>query len=129
MRPLRVSTMDRLTVVPQSLLREAFGVAGNPCPFSPRVPIGMKRDTFDSKAVAPLFELGRPVARSHSLEIREQQTGVWAAAKYRCDLFSEVNKRQTARLFSSVTNDRVFPVDMLRLQARNVRLRPAEVPT
>ena len=41
-----LGAMDRLAVVTESLLREALRIAGFPCPFSPRVAVGMQSDAL-----------------------------------------------------------------------------------
>ncbi len=73
----------------------------------------MQRDAFDAQAVAALLELGRPVARPHSLEMREQKAGARTAAKNTFDFRAKMDERQAAGLLSGVTNHDVLPVDLL----------------
>jgi len=62
--------MHRFAVVPQSLLREPFGITHGLGAFGPSVSVTMERDACDPELTAMLPKLRRPIAGAHAGQIR-----------------------------------------------------------
>src|SRR5260370_42648440 len=120
--------MDSFAVVTQGFLREALRVACFPGSFGPGVTVGMQRHSLDAQTVAPLFELRRAVTGPHTLEIGKQPTGVRTATQHNFDFFSEMDESQTASLLAGITDDSIFPVNLVTIQIGHIVLGAAQPP-
>lgn len=62
-RGFRVRVMHGLGIVTERLLREALRITALQRAFGPRVPVRVKRYTFDVQPFAALFEFGSAISR------------------------------------------------------------------
>src|SRR2546429_8798986 len=112
--------MDGFAVVPKSLLCEPFGVAGFLGAFRPGIPVRMQRDAFDSQSNTTLVEFGRTVTGPDTSQIRKQRSTVGKRAEQFGGLLVKSHQRNRAGLFPGKADNVAFPINVLRLQERDV---------
>ena len=95
----------------------------------------MERHALNAQTLAALFEFRRAICRSNRAEIWKQRTLCRQTFQYGRALGAELDQRrfnvrvfQTIELFSVVANCPIAPIDVLRLEIGNVRLRSAQKP-
>ena len=123
-----IGTMDRLAVVAESLLGEALRIAGRLGTLRPGVAVGVQRHPGDFQPPATLLELGRAVGGAHPAQIGEERSTIRKGTEQGGDGFVEADGRVLARFLAGVADDAVGPVDVVRVQERDVGLGGPEVP-
>jgi hypothetical protein len=88
----------------------------------------MQRDALDFETLATLLEFRGPVSRSNGAQIREQRTIGRKRAQHLSGLVVKAHQSNRAGLFPSEGKNVLLPVNVLRLQKRDVRLRSSQVP-
>ncbi len=124
----RIRPRHGLAVVAQVHLRISFGIARCFCPFRPCVAVAMQRDAFDAQTNAALMKFRRPVARADGAQIRKQGTAPRQVAQDFRHVFIKAHDGNRAGLHALVADDMVVPINILRLQKRQIGLRSAQMP-
>src|ERR1700722_15310120 len=120
--------MHGFAVVSESFLREPLRVAARLGPLRPRIPIRVKGDAFDAQPLTTLLELRGAVAGANGCEIRKQRAGYVQATQNRLNIRSEVHHGEASGLLAGVGDGLVGPINVFRLEIRNVGLRATEMP-
>jgi hypothetical protein len=121
-----------VAVVPQSQLRETFGITANFGPFRPCVTVAVQRHTLNAKADTALLKLCCPIPCPHRLQIWKQRAGFRQRSQNFLHLLAKSNLRwllaPPARFHPNKADNPRLPVHVLGLQVCQVRLRRAQMP-
>jgi len=94
----------------------------------PSVAIGVQRNTVDSQAKTALVKLRGAVAAANGVKVGEQRAGCRHLPQEGFNVRSKMNHGKTAGFLPVVSDGLVGPVNVLRLEIGDVRLRTAEMP-
>src|ERR1051325_4194507 len=89
----------------------------------------MEAHALNIQATTPFLEFGCSVTGSHAPQVREKWARRRQVAQYAFNIFTETDESQFSSLFSLITDDMIFPVNVFGFQERNIRLRCAKVPS